>query len=490
METITLKANAQLLEKKIKELKGKFTLNDAAAITGVPTEQARESLNELMSKYICHLQVSENGDLIYDFGTSPTRRGEKTFTEILDDAKEWLWKVFKIFFKAWITVTLVVYFLIFVAILIAAIIAMATSNKDDKDSSSKNSTGALFRLITDIFYAIFRWNTIKSYQETYYEYDRYGQPYKHYKPVESTLFNTKARSPKAKKNFISSVYDFVFGPPRVEPEPFENQREVAAYARQNKGIMVLPEFKALAGWEHNQAQEFMTDCIARFNGSAEISNNGVLYADFYDLTRSTTQNQDGKIEWYWNEYEPEYELTGNTTGRNAGIIFMNLFNLLFASLFVFNPDLRNFTGEREFEGLVFYGLGVVPFLFSVTFFAVPILRYLNILPKRKKRRKNNIRKRLVKVIYQKGAQKNLNLDEIVADVNTENTEKLTKAEVEKMMNDLVVDWQGEVVLNDNGRIDYEFRQLRYELDEARNLRQNRKDEGRNLGNIYLDTGKL
>lgn len=489
METITLKANAQLLEKKIKEVKGKFTLNDAAAITGVPTEQARESLNELMRKYICHLQVSENGDLIYDFGTNPTRRGEKTFAEILDEVKSWLWKAFMVFFKAWITVTLVVYFVVFVIIMVGALVVMLSSNKDNKDNDK--SSGAIFRLIGDIFYAIFRWNTIKNYQEVYYEYDRYGQPYKHYKPVESSLFNTRAQSPKAKKNFISSVYDFVFGPPRVQTEPFENQREVAAYARQNRGIMVLPEFKALAGWNHTQAQEFMTDCIARFNGSAEISPNGVLYADFYELTRSTTQNQDSKIEWYWNEYEPEYELTGNTKGRNTRIILMNLFNLLFASFFVFNSRINESLAlEEEIRTFVFYGLGVVPFVFSVTFFAVPILRYFDILPKRKKRRINNIRKRLVRIIYQRGVHHNLTLDEILSELNADSGEKVSKEQVQKMMNELVVDWQGDVVLDEKGRTVYEFRQLFHELEEARKIRLNRKDDGKNLGNIYLDTQKL
>jgi hypothetical protein len=486
METITLKANAQLLEKKIKEVKGKFTLNDAAAITGVPVEQAREILNELMAKYHCYLQVSENGDLIYDFGVNPTRRNAKTFAEILNEIGQWLWKAFKIFFKAWITVTLVVYFIIFVAILIAAIIVMSAGDKDNK-GNNKNS-GAMFRLIGDIFYAIFRWNTIKSYQETYYERDRYGQPYKHYKPIESNLFGSKAQSPKAKKNFISSVYDFVFGPPRVEPEPFANQKEVAAYARQNKGIMVLPEFKALAGWNHREAQDFMSDCIARFNGSAEISPNGILYADFYDLTRSATQNQDSKIEWYWDEYEPEYELTGNTASRNAGIIFLNAFNLVFASIFTFNPELGDPTSETE--KIIFYGLGVVPFLFSLIFFAVPVLRYFAILPKRAKRRYNNIRKRLIKIIYLKGANKDLTLDEILSELNAQNAEKLTKPEVEKMMNELVYDWQGEIIMNEDGKTAYSFSQLRNELEEAKRLRLKQIDRGTGLGNIYMDTGKL
>ncbi|KOY86644.1 hypothetical protein AD998_11270 [bacterium 336/3] len=491
METITLKENALLLEKHIEKVKGQFTLNDAAAITGVAVEQARESLNELMSKYICHLQVSENGDLIYDFGSSPTRRGEKSFAEILDGIKNWLWKAFKIFFKAWITVTLVVYFVIFVLLLIAIIIGLTAANKDDDRKSSGG--GAMFRLIGDVFYAIFRWNTITG--GTYYQKDQYGQPYKHYKPIESQIFKTNSTDPKAKKNFISAVYDFVFGPPRVEIEPFENQKEVAAYARQNKGVMILPEFKALAGWNNDEAQEFMTDCIGRFNGSAEISPNAVLYADFYDLTRSKTQAQDGKIEWYWNEYEPEYELTGNTTGKNAGVIAMNAFNLIFASLClvdgidtIYNGKVGLFTEMIE-PYVVLYGLGVVPFLFSTIFFLVPVLRYFSLIPKRNKRRLNNIKKRLVKVIYQQGVSKDLSLDEIVSQVNQGDVEKLSKPEVQSMMSKLIIDWGGEAIPQDDGTVRYQFIQLREELQEIRNIRATR-DGKSDLGNIYMDTGKL
>lgn len=490
METITLKENAQILEKQIRKVKGKFTLNDAAAMTGVPVEQARESLNELMGKYLCHLQVSENGDLIYDFGENPTRRGEKSFAEIVDEIKEKLWKAFKVFFKAWITVTLVVYFIIFVVLLLTIMIGMAASSKDDNKKSSGG--GALFRLIGDIFYAIFRWKTITG--DIYYEKDRYGQPYKHYKPVKSPI-KTNKNNPKAEKDFIAGVYDFVFGPPRVENDPFENQKEVAAYARQNKGVMVLPEFKALAGWNHDEAQEFMTDCIARFNGSAEISPNAVLYADFYDLTRSKTQAQDGKIEWYWNEYEPEYELTGNSVGRNLVIILMNGFNLLFSGLClidatnaIYNNKVGLFTEIIPAE-IVLYGLGLVPFLFSTIFFLVPVLRYLDIIPKRKRRRLNNIRKRLVKVIYQQGANKDLSLDEIVSQVNQGDVEKLSKSEVESMMRKLIIDWGGEAVAHESGTVYYRFIQLREELEEIQNIRASREGKS-DLGNIYMDTGKI
>ncbi|PKQ67030.1 hypothetical protein [Raineya orbicola] len=481
MENISTEKQIELLEQNLHKVKGKFTLADASAITGVPIEYARELLNALMSKYICHLQVTENGDLIYDFGTSPTRRDAKTFAEHFKDFQNFLWKAFKVFFKAWIAVTLVVYFVIFLLILLAIIIGSLSGGKDSKRSSKGD--GALFRLIGNIFYAIFRWQTIQN--ATYYEKDRYGYPYKTYKPQEFSLFPKKDNNPKSQKNFISAVYDFVFGPPRVEPEPLANQKEAAAYARKNKGVMVLSEFKALTGLKNEEAENLMTDCIARYNGSAEISPNAVLYADFYELTRSKIQTEDAPIIFYWDEYEPEYVLTGNTAGKNTWIAFMNSFNLLFALLMLGGyEDWSNDMGVSP--DVIYYGLGVVPLAFSIIFFAVPIFRYFVLIPKRKQRHKNNIRKRIAKVIYQIGSKRDLNINEILAEVNkAEGLEKLSKVQVEKIMNEMIIDWGGEVNVQSDDTLIYSFSQMKTELQEIQQIRLKRVDEG--LGKIYFDT---
>src|SRR5689334_704840 len=127
----------QVLEKRLGKAGGYFTLNDAASATGLPVEDARQALDQLMSKYVCRLKATDNGDLIYDFGKHPLRRGEKTREERIQEIKEALWKAFTVFYKVWITVTLVVYFVIFLVLLIALIIAMTASNKDDDRKSNR-----------------------------------------------------------------------------------------------------------------------------------------------------------------------------------------------------------------------------------------------------------------------------------------------------------------------------------------------------------------
>ena len=50
---------------------------------------------------------------------------------------------------------------------------------------------------------------------------------------------------KTAKSFVASVYDYVFGPGRVELHPLSNQQEAAAYIRTQKGLITVPEIIAL-----------------------------------------------------------------------------------------------------------------------------------------------------------------------------------------------------------------------------------------------------
>ena len=52
------------------------------------------------------------------FQRSLVRRGERTSREVLADIMAAAWKLFTVLFKIWITVTLVVYFVLFVVIVI------------------------------------------------------------------------------------------------------------------------------------------------------------------------------------------------------------------------------------------------------------------------------------------------------------------------------------------------------------------------------------
>jgi hypothetical protein len=437
--------------------------------------------------YDCRLKVTENGDLIYDFGNLH-KRGERTWGEWWHLTKLWLWKIFVLLFKIWITVTLVVYFVIFLVILIALIVAMMAGNKDgdSNSSSSSSSGGGLFEFIGDIFQSIFIWNTHTP--RTYYERDSYGYDYRSYEPIPSTFDKVRKKNQPKSKGFVASVYDFVFGPDRVEMTREDQQKEIASYVRQNQGLITLPETIALGGWTREKGEDFFSEVIVKYQGDSKISENAVLYGDFYTLARSQSAEGDAPIIYYWDEYSPEYKLSGNTWGRNASVVGMNLFNLVFSLVFVGgilqNADLE--LDEGTSNSLIIL-LGWVPLTFSFLFFLVPILRYFQIQPLRHKRNLENIRKRIMKAIYLNQSAE-IPLDTLLNAVNSQSKgeTKLDKSTIERMMHELINDFNGEIAMKDNGEIVYKFQNLREEMQEIRQLRTQR-DSGKDLGKIIMDS---
>lgn len=472
-----------VLEKRLRKGQKRFTLNEAAAATGFSVDEVRDGLDALMAKYLCRLQVTENGDLIVDFGESLRRRGEKTFSERMNEFREWLWKVFKVIYKAWITITLMVYFVIFLVIMIALLVA--AGSQKGKSRKSPLNLDAVLR----VFYAIFRWQTVTG--TTVFRTDRRGYRYREYQPRSSIL-------KPGKKNFIAAVYDFVFGPPRVEIDPLHNPREVAAFLKESKGILLTSDLQALAGWNAAEADAFFTDCLVRFRGDVKVSENGVVYGQFDEITRGVGQAQDGKIEHYWDEYEPEYELTGNSTAYNFAIVVMNGFNLLF-SFAVLNGLLGRAFSAGEYSEIgylvdgVVYGnpaaaalLGWIPFIFSALFFLIPLIRWFSIQRARRRRYRNNLRKRFFKAIFNSRGEPRT-AQEILRSVNAGAAEEpLSPVTAEKMLGELALELQGETVLTEEGDLAYAFPRIRRELEEAPRLRA-RRTAIKELGDVIMDS---
>ncbi len=476
-------AGALSLEKQLKKTPV-ITVGDAASATGYHLDDAKASLNRLMERYDVSLKVTENGDLVYDFGKLH-RRGEKTFAERWQQFKAAAWKVFVVLFKIWISVTLVVYFIIFVVLLIALVVASMSSDSDSKTPSF--DFGDVF---AGLFRSIFIWDTMTRSRTYHYETDARGYRYRTYDARPSVLAsaNKKKKKDGKGKDFVASVYDFVFGPPRYEPHPLANQQEAASFLRKEKGIVVKPEIIGLAGWRPTEADNFFTDVLVRFDGEAKVTDNGVLYGDFYELSRSKNKEADAPIEWYWDEFEAEHLLTGNKMGRNTLIFSMNVFNLSFATFFTY---IGLGGGDFEYEALdyaIVSGLGFVPLVFSLLFFFIPAVRAFQVRSKRKKRVYENMRKRVMKQVFRHAAMP-LTAAQYAAFVN-ENAglmEALPTDKTEKILHDMVLDLDGEVVVSAEGNIVFVFERLAAELNEAEALRKGRGDN--DLGKIVFDSGQ-
>jgi hypothetical protein len=473
-----------LLEQHLQRGQRHFTLTEAAAMTGLAIDEVREALEALLDKYVCRLQVSEYGDLIYHFGDTLRRRGAKTAAERLQEIAAWLWKIFTVVYKAWIAVTLVVYFVIFLVIVIALLIA-ASARQSDRDRRSSAGAAINMDRLLHMFFAIFRWRTITGTVD--YRRDRRGYRYRHYRPQPGVLNDTK-------KSFIAAVYDFVFGPPRVRLDPLANEKEIAAYLQQHKGIVVPSELMALAGWDFAQAETFLTDCVIRYHGDARVSDNAVLYGEFDTITRGIGQVEGGEIVHYWDEYEPEYELTGNSNGYNLLIVLMNSFNLLcallvlsgiLANLEALGPGNQLSTFLMSHRWFVTLCLGWLPLLFSVLFFLIPLVRLINMQALRRWRQFHNIRKRLYKAIFARQGQPQT-VSEIVDTVNTHASEEpLSRQVVADRMKALSLDLAGDMTVTESAEVQFTFPRITRELHEAQQLRRQRH-HGATLGEIIVE----
>ncbi len=471
-----------LIEARLQQGEYHFTLPEAAAMTGLSIDATRHAMEALLNKYVCRLQVSENGDLIYHFGDTLRRRGEKTAAERRREILAWLWRIFTVIYKAWIAVTLVVYFIVFLVIVIAAFVALMSRQSSD-DRRGHGSMPIRLVSIFDLFFSIFRWRTVTGAID--YQRDAQGYRYRHYEPRPAVI-NAK------KKNFMAAVYDFVFGPPRVELDPLGNEKEVAAYLQQNNGIVVTAELSALAGWTLPQAETFLTDCILRYRGDSKISDDPVLYGQFDELMRGVGEVETGEITYYWDEYEPEYELNGNGATQNVIICVMNGFNLLVA-FFIATGDLTAFAASSQDllawlanEAWVRVGLGWIPLVFSILFFGIPLARWFQIRAAQQRRQEQNIRKRIFKAIFARQGQPQT-VDDVTGAVNRgAGEEALSPPTVEAALKQLTLDMPGDMAVSETAKVQYAFPRLTTELAAVKRLRQNRRDDD-TLGKIVVES---
>ncbi|MDX2129223.1 MAG: hypothetical protein SFU91_09335 [Chloroherpetonaceae bacterium] len=471
---------------RVSEKPSPFTLQDAIAASGIEAAILEPVLSNLIARYSCRLQVTENGELIFDFDAPLKRLNQKPLEDYAKEILSFLWKGFQLFFKAWIALTLVVYFSLFVVILIAIILGLAFSgdNKKNKNSLDVSALGKVF----DVFFSIFRFSTVIS--NTTRATDQFGYDYKKFKPKPSVLNENK-------KGFVASVYDFVFGPPRVEKDILSDEKEVLAFLRENAGVISQTEVMALSGRDQKSAAHFFARCAGKFGGIIKVSENGSIYAVYDEVLIGKDAAETKSIEYYWDEYEPKFEFSSNTVGRDMLIGAMNFFNLAM-SLFMLNliwelpsPSIQiiiNAFKANDLNDPFIWFFSFAPFIFSFLFFIIPFIRAFWIIKMNQKLHEINIRKRFWKSAFvTKGSPKSLKEFEGLVNANSKE-EKITGSIFNLYFEKLKTELGFEMTADSDGTYRVSFPQLHLELNDVQALREKRNLAPK-LGKVILDTGK-
>lgn len=425
------------IEKILPKTKGRFAPEDIAAETGYSLNDIDDAIKRLLEIYRAKVVMNPaNGKLMFQFNYPLEKIGKKTFKENLTAVLQWFWRIFQFVYKALTGIILIFYTVIFVLIILFLIFASSSGDRDNKRGGGINLNifGGIFRAIFEAMYWISFSNRV--IERT----DNSGLQYKTYEKPQNKG-----------SNFVQSVFQFVFGPEKPAVPENADEKEAIAYTRKvSNGKLTASDIVLLTGVTYSQAEERLAHYAAKFGGELEISDEGKVYANFENLLHTKTANlEGGNIIYYYDEIEPPQELTGNTTGRNFAIIIMNLFNLIMSYMIIIGTKEPVLYKEQyvEVPAIVTYGLGWFPFLFSISFFLLPIIRYPFVLAAQKKRNYMIMRKKLFYALVK--LKRNITFEDIAKMINL--PQELFD-EAKKVLNKLVVDLQGEINTNDKGQI--------------------------------------
>jgi hypothetical protein len=455
----------------LRGLGGNATVGDVVAATGLPATDSQAALKELLESHRGQLAVSDTGELLYRFDEKLIRRGTEP---LLARLKRTGWSLFSRAFKAWIVIMLVVYFVVFVVLVIAALFANNRAGGDRRGGGwgGRNRGGGGLP-IGNLWFWYWIWGP------RWY----IGRPY-YGRRWERTL------AKEDKVPFYKKVFAFVFGPDRPRPTAQQLDRSTLRLVRARGGVITTAELVEHTGVSVEEAESEMGRLVGAYDGEPIVSPDGELAYSFPSLMLSAhgrVSAREPNPSWMRLEYP--LDLTGNTVGANLAVGGMNTFTLVAAATspwFIF-PRL-GIGGPAAFVGLV-----VVPVIFSLMFFAVPALRMWGVKRENTRRRRRNVRRVVLGLVYARslegGGSKGLTVDDAYAHVSTRlEKQGVGKGEVEKVLHALAAEFDADVAPDPDGRLVFRFPTIRRQVAAGEAVRRSLSLDGRELGPIVYDTG--
>jgi hypothetical protein len=471
VERVSEREIERRLVQALRGRKGRLTRSDAAALTGLPFDDAASGLDAMLATYRSHLAATESGELLYAFDPALTRRDAEPLRARLERAASHLWRFFVLAFKVAIITVLVVYFLVFVVLLLGLFVAQVSGRRDGE----RDDRGGGVPLW--VLWWLLPWD--------------FGDPYGR-APARRVLPRGRQR-----KKAYQQVFNFVFGPSRPGPAPGEADRQVLTYLRAHQGRITAVEVAALRGLDLDRAEEEATRLMCEYDGEPEVTDEAVVVYVFRELRVTAGVEQETRWSFAWERLEERAPLIGNSALANGVIGAVNGFNLL--------APLWLVPAAVERLGLAWGGaeiwLRVVPLAFSSIFFAVPLGRALARVLREPGRLGRNRWHLFLRAAFLGGSGasehelapsrlRSLPMGELVRSLaaGTGGDEARLQLAVDRM----IVRLGGDVVLDETAKEhvgEIVFPRLRRELDSVRGARAGAPDEELKVGAVVFDSAK-
>lgn len=363
-----------------------MTIADASAKSGLPLWDAERALHALVSEYRGHLRVTQDGDLLFRFPTGLTKPWvTRTRLQAFAGAVgRGIMGALRFIVRAWISIVLIAYVLIFVAILIGIAAARSGESRDRGGGGGIGLASVFFRFVFEALFWTFHpfspfavgyYNSPYSDSSYGYRNRGYGAAYPGFPQAE----------PEPKTPFYEKVNRFFFGPEAPKVDPRETERKILAEIRAQRGRIGLADVMRVTGLPRDEADPLMSKLMLEYGGTVDVSEDGGIAYKFAEI-RKTAQDPalaaEGRPAPVWSSPSVPTPLTGNGVGTNLLIVLLNGFNL-FASLWALGNHMTISRVTSLMQGIPWHklpetgtaiALGVVPLVFSIALFALPLFR--------------------------------------------------------------------------------------------------------------------
>jgi hypothetical protein len=467
----------------LKRRKKSATVADICADTALPLSTVRELLPKAADEYSGHLQVTQSGEILYDFsnGFSSRYRGFGVFIgkaalKIARTVKS----AFVFLFKVWTMVMLIGYFLLFLAIALASVfISVAAQSKSSNNNRRAFYGPNLFSLLWRIWF----------YSEL--TKPRYG-------------YGNITQKKETKRPMHKAVFSFIFG----EDDPNSGWDEkiskaIITYIQSNKGTISLTEYMAFTGENSMEAEKSVLSFCSRYGGSPEVTEEGYIVYRFDELLLRA----DSKT---FSELTPPVmrlkTFSANSKSMNTWFVIINAVNLIFGSYFLYHSTVTgSLTNEIQYQSasylyafthivfelfttnpasLIFVVLGIVPFVFSLFFWLIPSCRYFT-----EKKENSNIKlSNFKRIAFGKiwSSPNNIDINQLSTNINECRPENTTAAG-ERVIKELGAISNVEVEQNENGKMVYSFKELENERHSVEKYRSGVDPSSSQLGETIFNS---
>ena len=487
---------ADVLRRKLVDPTKPMTVADASVASGLAQRDAEAGLHFLTSEFRGHLRVTEDGDLVHVFPsgfTKPWERREKTW-EVLSKVGRALFAAGRFVVRAWLLVAMVGYALLFVGIIIG--LAMARGSNDRDSGFGTAMLGGLVRAIADaLFWTFHPWSPLYV--------GGYGG-------TDSGVAGSRghpARDPD-EVPFYERVNRFVFGPPEPAADPQEMRRRILDEIRVQKGRIGLADVMRVTGLPRDEADPLMARLMLDHEGTVDVGEQGGIIYRFEGLRRTAETETAAPFapqrqrRAAWDTPAVLAPLTGNPGRSNLAVAALNAFNLV-ASGWVLSKGLTLSNLYTLLTTHVPKGspplilpndgvpivLGIVPLVFSLALFALPMVRGLVQLRQQKTVAEENARLAILKEVLTRAPKKESVPDEAlrvayrVATGVDPTSKEITRR---------VVELGGDVDPGPNGEVRYRFVDLEAEAEALEEERAHASPAEAKLGRVVFasDDGQM